>query len=417
MISKEEKREFINKLIALAAQPDGKTLAQEELHKMLLRDTTGGKLYKFRSFDKKGYAIKSVKTGTLHCSKPTVFNDPFDCKIGVTFQSIYQALYGEEFELIASVFDLFVGVVHKEVEIQNLSSDEQRLVQRLLNSELLTSFAAEYRGAAKTEEEMGQLLYDNAIVIVELLQTVLEDEVFGPSLRISAQMFPRIIEQLTPEGMLQVSDDDATFEDYARANGIMEDDDEIGLTMRMSEKISPELVFARADVERLLVDMEQKITSKMCETFLVGCLCTDFKNRLMWSHYADSHKGFCIEYDFSQMQELLPFPIFYSDERPLVPWKAALNNCPENISEATAALMLGLLTKDDAWSYENEWRILSAATEDTDIKMPPITCIYLGADISDRNRTKMMRIANKLQIPVKQMKMDRGAYALHAHDL
>ena len=417
MISKEEKREFINKLIALAAQPDGKTLAQEELHKMLLRDTTGGKLYKFRSFDKKGYAIKSVKTGTLHCSKPTVFNDPFDCKIGVTFQSIYQALYGEEFELIASVFDLFVGVVHKEVENQNLSSDEQRLVQRLLNSELLTSFAAEYRGAAKTEEEMGQLLYDNAIVIVELLQTVLEDEVFGPSLRISAQMFPRIIEQLTPEGMLQVSDDDATFEDYARANGIMEDDDEIGLTMRMSEKISPELVFARADVERLLVDMEQKITSKMCETFLVGCLCTNFKNRLMWSHYADSHKGFCIEYDFSQMQELLPFPVFYSDERPLVPWKAALNNCPENISEATAALMLGLLTKDDAWSYENEWRILSAATEDADIKMPPITCIYLGAEISESNRAKILKIARNLQIPLKQMKVDRGAYALHAHDL
>lgn len=417
MISKEEKREFINKLIALAAQPDGKTLAQEELHKMLLRDTTGGKLYKFRSFDKKGYAIKSVKTGTLHCSKPTVFNDPFDCKIGVTFQSIYQALYGEEFELIASVFDLFVGVVHKEVEIQNLSSDEQRLVQRLLNSELLTSFVAECRGAAKTEEEMGQLLYDNAIVIVELLQTVLEDEVFGPSLRISAQMFPRIIEQLTPEGMLQVLDDDATFEDYARANGIMEDDDEIGLTMRMSEKISPEFVFARADVEHLLVDMEQKITSKMCETFLVGCLCTNFKNRLMWSHYADSHKGFCIEYDFSQMQELLPFPVFYSDERPLVPWKAALNNCPENISEATAALMLGLLTKDDAWSYENEWRILSAATEDADIKMPPITCIYLGTEISESNRAKILKIARELQIPVKQMTVDRGAYALHAQNL
>lgn len=417
MISKEEKREFINKLIALAAQPDGKTLAQEELHKMLLRDTTGGKLYKFRSFDKKGYAIKSVKTGTLHCSKPTVFNDPFDCKIGVTFQSIYQALYGEEFELIASVFDLFVGVVHKEVEIQNLSSDEQRLVQRLLNSELLTSFVAEYRGVAKTEEEMGQLLYDNAIVIVELLQTVLEDEVFGPSLRISAQMFPRIIEQLTPEGMLQVSDDDATFEDYARANGIMEDDDEIGLTMRMSEKISPELVFARADVERLLVDMEQKITSKMCETFLVGCLCTDFKNRLMWSHYADSHKGFCIEYDFSQMQELLPFPVFYSDERPLVPWKAALNNCPENISEATAELMLGLLTKDDAWSYENEWRILSAASQNADIKMPPITCIYLGAEITESNRAKILKIARNLQIPVKQMTVDRGAYALHAQNL
>ena len=23
----------------------------------------------------------------------------------------------------------------------------------------------------------------------------------------------------------------------------------------------------------------------------------------MWSHYADSHKGFCIEYDYSQVDE------------------------------------------------------------------------------------------------------------------
>ena len=417
MVPKEEKRDLINRLISLAAQPEGKTVAEHELYQMLLRDTNGGKLYKFRSFDKKGYAIKSVQAGTLHCSKPTVFNDPFDCKIGITFQSLYQALYGEEFELISGVLDCFVGVVHKEVEIQSLSPDEQRLVQRLLDNKLLTDFAAKYRGAARSEEETAELLYENAPVIVVLLQTLVEDEAFGPYLNMSAQMFPTIIEQLTPEGMLQVSKDDATFEDYAKANGIMEDDDEIGLTMRMSEKISPELEPAREDITRLLTEWEQKITHKMCETFLVGCLCTDYKNRLMWSHYADSHKGFCIEYDFSQMQESFPFPIYYSDERPLIPWKAALNNSPENVSEATAELILGLLTKDDAWSYENEWRILSAASQNADIKMPPITCIYLGADISDRNRTKMLKIANKLQIPVKQMKVDRGAYALHAHDL
>ena len=33
--------------------------------------------------------------------------------------------------------------------------------------------------------------------------------------------------------------------------------------------------------------------------------------------------------------------------------------------------------------------------------------------ISPRNRTKMLRIAKKLGIPVKQMVVDRGSYALH----
>ena len=79
--------------------------------------------------------------------------------------------------------------------------------------------------------------------------------------------------------------------------------------------------------------------------------------------------------------------------------------------------MLELLTKDDAWSYENEWRILSDASQPADIPMPPITCIYLGAAISETNRNQLIALAEQLQIPVKQMKVDRGAYALHAHEL
>ena len=134
----------------------------------------------------------------------------------------------------------------------------------------------------------------------------------------------------------------------------------------------------------------------------------------MWSHYADSHKGFCIEYDFSAQMELLPFPIYYSSERPLIPWKAALNNSPENVREATAELMLGVLTKDSAWEYENEWRLLMPADKPADVVMPKVTCVYLGAAISTRNKNKIIKIARLLNIPVKQMKVDRGAYQLHA---
>ena len=94
--------------------------------------------------------------------------------------------------------------------------------------------------------------------------------------------------------------------------------------------------------------------------------------------------------------------------------KAAVNNSVENVSAATAELTLGLLTKDSAWGYENEWRVLIKASEKPDVKMPPITCIYLGANISECNRNKILKLAQKLHIPVKQMKVDRGTYALHA---
>ena len=54
---------------------------------------------------------------------------------------------------------------------------------------------------------------------------------------------------------------------------------------------------------------------------------------LMWAHYADSHKGFCVEYDIptpdehniNLLQNLLP--VIYSDERVSV-----LNECLEDLT-------------------------------------------------------------------------------------
>lgn len=39
---------------------------------------------------------------------------------------------------------------------------------------------------------------------------------------------------------------------------------------------------------------------------------------LMWGHYSDAHKGFCIEYDFSRGDEIYIkyiFPIIYSNQK------------------------------------------------------------------------------------------------------
>lgn len=421
MVSAKEKRDFFEIITENMGTPVPSMEVQHRLHELLLRDTQGGKLYKYRAFDPKGYALKNLRDGTLHCSPPDVFNDPFDCKIGITFNSLYEAMYGEEFELIAEVFSLFTNVVDGSLSIDVCNEDEQRIIRSLLESKKLVHFVAEYRGKAKTEEEMAQILQDNVGVILELLQIVLADEVFSCSLRICASMMPKIMECITPEGMLLLSNDNATFEDYAKANGVMDDTDEIGLTMLLSTKLRPELAGAVEGLQNLIDEMERKVADKMGRLFLIGCLCTNPKNRLMWSHYADSHKGFCVEYDFSGTDEdtlsKLPLPIIYTEERPLVPWKAALDNTKENIDAASAQLMLGLLTKDRDWEYENEWRILIGAAEASELKMPPVTCIYLGVAIEEQNRKEVLKIAKQLGIPVKQMKVDRGAYALHAEEV
>lgn len=418
MVSSEEKKKLLEDMIKMSYQKIEPIELQRQLHTFLLRDTNGGKLYKYRSFDKDGYSLKNLQDGTLHCSKADAFNDPFDCKIGVTFHSLYAAKYDAEFDVVCGILEKYLGVLHNDIQIEDCSVDEQRVINKLLSSDILNDFLMNNDDKAETQEEMALLLTNNYFVVVELMQIVLSDEVFRDSLGICVDMLPRMLERVSPEGMLLISNEDTSFEDYARANGVVEDTDEVGLTMLLSQKLYPEHNGAVEDVQRLIDEMDSKLAKKMKNLFLVGCLCTSYKNRLMWSHYADSHKGFCIEYDFSEPEvevlSKLPLPVFYSENRPLVPWKAAIDNSVENMEEAYAEIMMGLLTKDKDWEYENEWRILIGATEDSEFKMPRVSCIYLGASIEKENRDKVIVIAKERNIPVKQMKVDRGAYDLHA---
>lgn len=418
MVPSEEKKKMIENMIKMSYQKIEPLELQRQLHTFLLRDTNGGKLYKYRSFDEDGYSLKNLQDGTLHCSKADSFNDPFDCKIGVTFKSLYAAKYETEFDEMCKVLEKYIKIAQGESKIEECSADEQRVINKLLSSDILNEFFINNHEKAETEEELALLLVNNYFVVVELMQIVFADEAFRDSFGICVDMLPRMLESVSPEGMLLISREDASFEDYARANGVVEDTDEVGLTMLLSQKLYPEYNSVVDDAQRLIDEMDSKLAEKMKSLFLVGCLCTSYKNRLMWSHYADSHKGFCIEYDFSEPEaevlSKLPLPVFYSENRPLVPWKAAIDNSVENMEEAYAEIMMGLLTKDKEWEYENEWRILIGATEDSEFKMPRVSCIYLGASIEKENRDKVIAIAKERNIPVKQMKVDRGAYDLHA---
>ena len=83
----EEKRQLIEKI---ACQKEDTLELKLELKQLLLKDTNGGKLYKYRSFDKDGYSLKNLEEGTLHCSLVEAFNDPFDSKFGYSFEALYK---------------------------------------------------------------------------------------------------------------------------------------------------------------------------------------------------------------------------------------------------------------------------------------------------------------------------------------
>ena len=157
---------------------------------------------------------------------------------------------------------------------------------------------------------------------------------------------------------------------------------------------------------------------------LVGCFSSTNKSILMWSHYADNHRGVCIGYDFNKYKHLL-YPIDYREDY--------FDNCSQNVADSPYAADCAKLIKCIEWCYEHEWRII--LTEFMVKKLnsfwPTIGnfntisdfsyCkIYLGAKFDDNfrdNKTKggaqrVLDIAKKYNISVFKMRMEYGKFRL-----
>lgn len=81
----------------------------------------------------------------------------------------------------------------------------------------------------------------------------------------------------------------------------------------------------------------------------IYCLTEEKANLLMWPHYADSHRGICLEFETALWPFNLAFPVRYSDEYPRI--NRAVESAYETLNKS-------LLTKSTCWSYEREWRII-----------------------------------------------------------
>jgi hypothetical protein len=130
---------------------------------------------------------------------------------------------------------------------------------------------------------------------------------------------------------------------------------------------------------------------------------------LMWSHYASSHKGFCVEYDLQKMRQgLFPvFPINYGnaffDIAPLQ-WRAASQHYLDQSPDEHFNRLISVLVashKLHYWDYEREWRyILPAAPQ---ARKVPIVSITTGCDCSTALIHLLKELANARGIKIYQM--------------
>lgn len=116
----------------------------------------------------------------------------------------------------------------------------------------------------------------------------------------------------------------------------------------------------------------------------VFCL-TEFRDSiLMWSHYADYHRGICLEFatgiDVFKRPHL--FDVTYGTELPTFRW---LNPNHDQL----ARNVLG--RKSPEWEYEEEWRIIYTRGAYTSRSFNPraLTGVILGARISEEDQAKV----------------------------
>ena len=154
----------------------------------------------------------------------------------------------------------------------------------------------------------------------------------------------------------------------------------------------------------------------------------------MWGHYADSHRGFCIEYDFqkiltacsekcadvqhctSLMMSPAIAPVIYADVRydasqiilPLLLSRMAdlAHTAIKPFYEDLLVIVKSLLTKSSVWSYENEWRMISMLPDNTlfcRIYSLKPTAVYIGVRTDEEAANTLYQICCEKDIPCYKM--------------
>ncbi|EIE9605329.1 DUF2971 domain-containing protein [Vibrio parahaemolyticus] len=173
------------------------------------------------------------------------------------------------------------------------------------------------------------------------------------------------------------------------------------------------------------------LTEKSNELIGVLSLTEKYDNLLMWAHYADSHRGFCLGFDASaeffnrKRSEKDEFyhlrKVQYSDKRPS---KSMMDMSPTEM----------FLLKSNEWKYEQEWRMCSVLTDASsvneqitpaaylfDFPCSTVTEVIVGANADEALITSIHETLNSepefSHVKFKRAKVSRTDFALEFDDL
>ena len=149
-------------------------------------------------------------------------------------------------------------------------------------------------------------------------------------------------------------------------------------------------------------------------------LSKTYKDELLWAHYADSHKGFCIEYDLELLAnsyksfETFSFPVIYKKKPPEYGIKDINNTKSEQVVQKLAGY------KSKRWNYEQEHRIVAGFYGEHPYEPNCLKAIYFGLNMKESEKDIMMDRLKGRNIQFFQIIQKHNSYdfdAIKVNDL
>lgn len=154
---------------------------------------------------------------------------------------------------------------------------------------------------------------------------------------------------------------------------------------------------------------KQQVIKDMQDVVGVSCFSEVWDSILMWSHYADSHKGFCIEYDtegLSDLKRSMLYRVIYQEDM--------IDVTNEIVEMNPQAGFISMLSKAKIWDYEKEWRMIRV-----DCQFPSsyyfrreIKSIILGIKCGKEDTKEICDWARDKGIKVYQANLSSGKFKI-----
>ncbi len=200
----------------------------------------------------------------------------------------------------------------------------------------------------------------------------------------------------------------------------------LGAKYKLGQDFNDQMDKAKLEFSKMI---ESKV-KEIRDSLLISCYGKRNDSILMWSHYANFHKGVCIEFEpyddidttevkYSKKRAKLDL---YSITQTVLAYDYLQKKVDIKNKNVFRRLLKPFLVKSKDWKYEEEYRSIYSKNESNEkittsddmhfIKAGNIKAIYLGCKVSKEDEKTARRIAG--DIPVYRMKESDKEYRVES---